>query len=856
MDDPRVAQLITLFERALDVPHAQRAEFIDEAVGDDAALREELSSLLEAHESATDYFDDLAEQLVSPAYTALVGAGNPESESALLPQLQTALGNTYRILEELDSGMSRVFLAEEIKLGRQVVIKVLPTAMAAGTSAERFRREIQLAARLQHPHIVPLLTSDAVDSLLYYTMPYVTGESLRARLAREGPLPIREAQRIWRDMLDALAHAHASGVIHRDIKPGTVLLSARNAFVSDFGIARAIQAAAGDPRETAPGFSIGTPAYMAPEQVLGDRDADHRVDIYAAGLVMYEMLEGRLPFSGDSARELTLARLTEEPASVSRADCPPQLAALVMRCLAMAPAARPHAVEALLAELEAIPTSSAPVGARPRGRRRAVALGAAALAVAAASFVVTQSRNDRRVAAATTSAPSIAVLPLRNLSADPGDAALADGMTEELIAMLSRVGELRVIASTSVYAFEGRRMDVRQIAESLRVSHVLEGGLQKAGRRLRLRLRLVDARDGANLWSEVYDREMGDIFAVQDDIAWVVSRELDVRLARGGRARPGARRHTPRIEAYEWYLRGTDPTLTRTARGFQQAREHLNRAIAIDSSFASAYAELAGLYIRGTQSSPGERRDSLARAQRAALKAIALDDSLAEGHAALGWARIAYRDWAGAEAELKQALALDARARWPHEGMARVYLWTGRPTEQLRAASIGVEIDPFSVTAIRELALALAMNGRCDEAIDSLRPLKALTPPAGLAGVISGQCYAAQRRWREAIDEFRWAADQADAAMALGFLGYALARAGERDSARTILSDLLTGRKRSNGAFGIASVYAGLRDYDEAFTWLHKAVDEHSVRPYLMGPMFEELRRDARFAGVQRHMGL
>lgn len=493
------------------------------------------------------------------------------------------------------------------------------------------------------------------------------------------------------------------------------------------------------------------------------------------------------------------------------------------------------------------------VGARPRRMPRVLVYGLAALAVAVVSFSArqwTHNRHDGSAVAATPD-PSIAVLPLTNLSADPVDAALADGMTEELIAMLSRVGDLRVIASTSVYALRDRRMDVRQIAESLRVSHVLEGGLQKVGRRLRMQVRLIDARDGSTRWSETYDREMGDIFVVQDEISRAVTHALNVQLAGGGRARQSARRHTPSIEAYEWYLRGMDQTLRRG-----QALEYFNRAIAADSNFAAAYAGLVHEYIGEAADAPGNKRESFARAEQAALKAVALDDSLAEAHVGLGRARIVQRDWAGAEAALKQALALDPRAPRAFEALALLYLWTGRPAEQLSAARAGMEIDPLSRSAISQMALALTMNGRCDEAIELLRPLKALSPPAGVAAVIGGQCYAAAHMWREAIAEFRWALETTEARAALSFLAYALGRAGRTDEAKSILSDLLAGRKHSHGAFGIATVYAGLRDYDEAFTWLDKAVDENSVRPYIMGPMFEDLRRDARFARVKSRLGL
>jgi len=367
LQDSRVGHLIDLFERALEVPQARRTEFLEQLGDHDASLRDELISLLRAHEAATDYFDNLAEAAVSPAYAAVMGAARVRP---LLAQVQAALGNTYRILQELGGGMSRVFLAEDTKLDRKVVIKVLPPEMAAGASAECFRREIQLVAQLQHPHIVPLLTSASVGCLLYYTMPFVAGESLGARLARDGPLPIRDARAIWRDVLDALAHAHASGVVHRDIKPGNILLAARHALITDFGIAWAMGAAAGDAAETAQGLTSGTPAYMAPEQVSADGRTDHRVDIYSAGLVMYEMLEGRLPFACDSARQLILARLTRDPLPITRPDCPPELAALAMRCLARAPAARPRTVDALLADLEAIPATREPAAAAGSARSR------------------------------------------------------------------------------------------------------------------------------------------------------------------------------------------------------------------------------------------------------------------------------------------------------------------------------------------------------------------------------------------------------------------------------------------------------------------------------------------------------
>jgi TolB-like protein/Flp pilus assembly protein TadD len=495
-------------------------------------------------------------------------------------------------------------------------------------------------------------------------------------------------------------------------------------------------------------------------------------------------------------------------------------------------------------------------GATYRRLRRIVPYAIAALAVAAVAFAATRLRHaPGEGPAAAANEPSIAVLPLANLSTDPADAALADGMTEELIAMLGRTGNLRVIASTSVFALQDRRMDVRQIADSLRVSHVLEGGIQKVGPRLRMQVRLVDARDGSTLWSETYDREMGDIFAVQDDIARAVAHELDVRLAGGDGPGSISRRYTPNIAAYEWYLRGMDVALMRTDSGHQQGLEYFNLAIAADSNFAAAYAGLVRMYLAEAGDTPGDHREWFARAEQAALKAVALDDSLAEAHSALGWARLAKRDWASAEAEFKRAIAIDPSVPRGREGLARVYLYTGQPAEQLVEAQLAIETDPFSHSAIREMALALNMNDRCDETLELLRPLKTLSPPASIAGMIGGACYARKRMWPEAVAEFRWASETG-AKAALAFLGYALARAGQRDEAVRILSDLVTGREDSHGAFGIAVVYAGLQDYDQSFAWLDKAADENSVRVYIMDPMFDDLHRDPRFDRFKRRMGL
>ena len=849
MADSRIDRIAELFERALDVPLERRETFLDEACGADAELRAELDSLLESNESATDYFENLSASIVSPAYGSLSDPANIETDTTLLPRLQGALGEAYRIERELGGGaMSRVFLAEDRKLGRKVVVKVLPADLAASMSAERFRREIQLVAQLQHPHIVPLFTSDSTNSLLWYTMPAVAGESLRDRIVRDGPLPMADARKIWRDVLDALAYAHSSGVVHRDIKPANILVSGRNALVTDFGIARAIANAAGDAEATAPGLAIGTPAYMAPEQITGDEEIDQRADIYSAALVMHEMLEGRRPFEGRSGREQMLARLSKDAPLITRADCPAELRDLVRRCMEKIPTARPEGAEAVIGELDLIPVTGAPREIR-RPKRRVVAYGLAAVAaVSVIGFGATRltDNNVPATVSPTVSSPSIAVLPFRDLSTTAGDAAIADGMTDELNTILARTGNLRVVASTSVLALQNRQLDVRQIAESLHVSHVLEGGVQKVGSRLRMRVRLIDAKDGSTRWSETFDREMGDVFVVQDDIARAVALAVDTKFA-GIRRNAKSRRYTANIEAYEMYLRGKSTLLLRTDSGRRQGFEYLRRAIAADSGFAAAHAGLSWLYLTESGRVPGNYRRVFGQAKDAALKAIQLDDSLPEGYSALGWALGGLGDNKAAETALKRAVAMDPAVDRGYEGLARTYAETRRPAEQLSAARLGMEVAPFSHAAIREMSLALYANGRCDEALEMLLPLKSLTPPSAVAGVVRGQCFAMKEMWPEAIAEYRWSMENGNARAALGLLGHALARSGDTAEARKILSDLLAGRRDSHGAFGIAVIYTGLRDYDKAFAWLAKSEDELSSRVYIMGPLFADLHRDARF---------
>lgn len=496
------------------------------------------------------------------------------------------------------------------------------------------------------------------------------------------------------------------------------------------------------------------------------------------------------------------------------------------------------------------------------GRRVVLWSGTAVIALSALAIVAMRLRPRAAISAMSTTASSIAVLPLVNQSADPNDAPLADGLTGELIARLAQITGLRVIASTSVFAARNRGMDLRQIADTLHVARILEGSLQKTGSRLRVQVRLLDARDASTLWSNTYNRELRDVFAVEDDIARSVVSELGVRLGAG---RNTSRRQPPRsVAAYELYVRGSDRTLIRNDSTVRMGAEMFRQAIALDSTYAPAWAGLARMYGR-LAGSPTVRDRGRYRTlgDEAALKAIALDDSLGEGHAALGAVRMEAFDVVSAEPQLRLAISLDPGNPLFHQWLSSLLLWTGHPAEALAEAQRALELDPLAADARADVARALLGNDRCDEALAELAKLAGLRPPLLRVTPITAQCYVRQRRFPEAIALLRARAAGADAVGPLAQLGYVLALAGQKEEARLIRATLVERWRRNEiGAFWIALVSAGFDDPKETCSWLDRSIADLSLSGgsgnlagYLMhGPMFENVRGDPCFEHIRERI--
>ena len=686
------------------------------------------------------------ESVPSPA--AVVSNTLPE-------QLQHALGSDYTVERELSGGgMSRVFVAEEMQLGRRVVVKVLAPELTEGMSAERFAREVRLAARLQHPNIVPLLAAGERGGLAYYTMPLVEGESLRAHLARVGRMPVDAAVSVLRDVARALEYAHAHGVVHRDVKPGNILLAGSAAAVTDFGIAKALHAArtvdAPEPATetlTRAGTSVGTPAYMAPEQAAGDPDVDSRADVYAWGVVAYELLAGAPPFVGPSAHHLVAAQIGEAPRPLGdlAAGLPPALSALVMRCLEKAPSKRPHSGGELLAALEATRTLS---GERPlvwtRGPRRQVIVGAGVLVMLLGAAVIALMMNHLDTSAAAAR-PVLAVLPFENVGA-ANDADFAEGLTEEVRARLTKISGLQVIGGRSSAQYKGSTKSPGAIARELGATHLLSGKVRwepgSDGGRVRVSPDLVRADDQTSVWAEPVEGPMGDVFALQAQVAERVADALNVALV-GGERRAAAAPLTTNVAAYDAYLRGIGYAADVNFISIQARRDAtlaLERAVTLDPRFAQAHARLALVYLEEVAFA-GSGTGVLAKARASVTRALALDSTLVAS-------QFAHARLLSAEGKREGAYrALQAAARVAPNDPAVLY-WMGRALVDLERHEEAVEsfrraaeLEPRWAGPVGQLAGTYDQLSRHEEAIRTREREIALEPRGVWSYVAQAESY-------------------------------------------------------------------------------------------------------------------
>jgi serine/threonine protein kinase len=730
----------------------------------------------------------------------------------------------YEIIAPIGAGgMGEVYRAKDTRLGRDVALKILPPQMATDRERlARFHREARAVAAFNHPNVVTLYSVEESGGVHYLTMELVDGQPLSAAIPPEG-WPVERAVDVAVAVTDAIATAHDKGIVHRDLKPANVMITRDGRVkVLDFGLAKEMRALAADDEtvasfdQTQAGVVMGTPAYMSPEQISGGA-VDHRTDIFSIGLLLYEMATGRRPFQGRTHAELAAAILRDSPLSLSGTHVPSSVATLVERCLAKRAGDRIQDARSLSSELRAASRSSA---------------------------------------TAAAARPSIAVLPFANLSADKEQEYFSDGLAEEIINLLAKVNGLKVIARTSSFAFRGKAEDVRRIAEALDVTHVLEGSVRRAGARIRVTAQLIAAVDGGQVWSERYDRELTDIFAVQDEISAAIAGALRLKLS----AQPAAlQRYMPKLPAYDAFLRAKHHLAKVTPESWELAKQCYESAVELDPQFALAHVGLGFYWAVQTNFGRCPPHDAVPAARAAIQRALRIDPALPDAHALSGHLAATYDlDWDAADrhfafpmaqqvghpitrpmyggleflrGNIERAIALAERAIeedplevWPHMNLHAYLQGAGRDKDAYAQATRVLELDPNLVVAHVSIAHFHADWGQLPEAVAAARQARAVGP---------------------------WYLD------ATATLAALLRVCGEEDEARALYQMLGSGKDFGDSR-AQAIYYLLCGDVNTGADWTEKAIAERdgSMMYYLRFVVSKGLRASSRWPAIARMMNL
>jgi serine/threonine protein kinase/Flp pilus assembly protein TadD len=738
----------------------------------------------------------------------------------------------FHIEQELGrGGMGVVYLARDITLGRPIAIKSLPLELMSNQKIRsRLEREAQLLASLNHPNIATIYEElEETEGAIYLILEYIDGPTLADRIAN-GPLDLREALSIACQSAAALAAAHERGIIHRDLKPGNIKITPEgNVKVLDFGLAKVIEEAETKVQQstvTQPGRVIGTPAYMSPEQAVGD-PVDYKTDIWSLGVVIYEMLTRELPFQGNTQQALTHSILHNKPKNLTRLrrDAPISLERVLLRLMQKDRLSRPDNMKVVIKELEAI--------------RR--------------DFVTKVNPSKR--------SPSIAVLPFVDMSAESDQEYFCDGMAEELINALTHIKDLRVIARTSAFSYKGRNVNVRDIGKELDVAAILEGSIRKAGNRLRITAQLVDTEDGHHLWSERYDRKMGDVFAIQDEITLAIVDKLQPALLGEEKVKLAKEKNID-IDAYKLYLMGRFLWSKRTEDGFKTAIDYFKLAIKQDPNYALAFAGLADCYNLLGFFDYLQHKDAFRKAKEAALEALRLDSTLAEAHTSLGFTLLFYEwDWERAENEFKQAIELNPNYATAHFWYAMYLTACGRHEEAIDRGKRAQELDPLSMMINDARGWAYFFMRRYDNAIEAFQKALLTTEGFWYAHWALSVVYFQKEMYEKSLKEIQKARDLYKGCQPRieSLIGMIYACMNKREEAQEVLKYLMElSKQKYVSPVLIAVIYFSLEKNDQGFEWLDRAfeVRDGQLTWLRANPIYDNIRLDPRYTALLRKMNI
>jgi serine/threonine protein kinase/Tfp pilus assembly protein PilF len=762
------------------------------------------------------------------------------------PKDELSRGSTfagrYEIIEELGrGGMGNVYRVYDTKIKEEVALKLLKPEIASDKKTiERFSNELKFARKIRHKNVCQMFELMEEEDTHFITMEYVSGEDLKSFIRRVGQLPSGKAISISKQVCEGLAEAHKLGVIHRDLKPSNIMVDDEgNARIMDFGIARSIKGKG----ITGAGVMVGTPEYMSPEQAEV-KEVDKRSDIYSLGIILYEMVTGRAPFDGETPLSIAMKHKSEEPQDprALNTQIAEDLSKVILKCMEKDKEKRYQSAGELRSELEniekGIPTTERIVPKRKPitskeitvtfGLKKLLIPALVVVALVISAVVIWQPWSQKEAVPAPSAKPSIAVLPFEDLSPQKDQGYLCDGFAESIINALTKVEDLRITARTSSFSFKER--NIQEIGEKLNVKTVLEGSIQKAGQRLRITAKLIKVTDESLLWSEQYNRELDDVFAIQDEITLAIVDKLMVKLL-GEEKTKLVKRYTENLEAYNLYLRGRYFSNKHTEAGYKKSIEYFEKAINLDKTYALAYVGLANCYKELSRVFYLSRKEGYPKAKEALMKALKLDETLGEAHAIL--ASIMFiSDWNmyGPEELFQRAIELSPGSALVYSLYTTYLGWIGRHDKSIAVAKRALELDPL--TAFNWLQWAYFYAGRYDESISQLENILDLDPNFVWAHVYLSHNYTMKGMHAEAIvhaDKVVSIAHAVDDYLLLSSVGWNYARSGRKEKAQEILEKLLgLPKERSVDPMMVVKIYAGLGERDKTFDWLAKAYEARS----------------------------